>query len=72
MTTQTREHVISIVLSDPEWQAFIRLQPQPVEWIRNRILEALANGPVSPVSFSASRAVEASTTSATTRSGPVC
>ena len=73
MTTQNREHVISIVLSDPEWQAFIRLQPQPVAWLRSRILEALAtNGPVSPSNFSPSRAGEANTTSATTRSSRAC
>ena len=29
-----RDHVISVVLSDEEWKAFVRLQPQPVAWLR--------------------------------------
>lgn len=69
---QSREHVISIVLSDPEWRAFVRLQPQPVEWLRSRILEEVAgSGPVSPSSFSPSLAGEANRTSATTHSSRV-
>jgi len=36
-----REHVISIVLNDEEWHAFVRLHPQPVEWLRSRIEEAI-------------------------------
>ena len=32
-----RERVISIVLSEAEWQAFIARQPQPVQWIREQI-----------------------------------
>ena len=32
-----RERVISIVLSESEWQAFIARQPQPVQWIREQI-----------------------------------
>jgi hypothetical protein len=32
-----RERVISITLSEAEWQAFIARQPQPVTWIRERI-----------------------------------
>ena len=37
-----RERVISIVLSEAEWQAFIARQPQPVHWIRERIREQLS------------------------------
>lgn len=59
----TREHVISIVLNEQEWQAFIRLHPQPVTWLRARIQETIAIEP--PTSLSAAAA--ASTTSATTR-----
>jgi hypothetical protein len=29
--------VISITLSETEWQAFIARQPQPVNWLRDRI-----------------------------------
>ena len=38
----SRDHVISIVLSEQEWQAFVRLHPQPVAWLRHRIQEAVA------------------------------
>ena len=37
-----RERVISITLSEAEWQAFIARQPQPVLWLRERIREQLA------------------------------
>ena len=32
-----RDRVISITLSETEWQAFVARQPQPVEWLRERI-----------------------------------
>lgn len=32
-----RERVISITLSEAEWQAFVARQPQPVDWLRDRI-----------------------------------
>ena len=32
-----RERVISITLSESEWQAFVARQPQPVNWLRERI-----------------------------------
>jgi hypothetical protein len=32
-----RERVISIVLTEAEWQAFISRHPQPVLWLRERI-----------------------------------
>jgi hypothetical protein len=32
-----RERVISVTLSEAEWQAFIARQPQPVQWIRDQI-----------------------------------
>jgi hypothetical protein len=32
-----RDRVISITLSEAEWQAFIARQPQPVSWLRDRI-----------------------------------
>lgn len=38
-----RERVISVVLSDAEWKAFLNLQPQPVAWLRERISEAIAS-----------------------------
>ena len=32
-----RDRVISITLTEAEWQAFIARQPQPVLWLRERI-----------------------------------
>jgi hypothetical protein len=41
-----RDRVISITLSESEWQAFIARQPQPVQWLRDRIRdEAQATAP---------------------------
>lgn len=59
----SRERVISIVLNEQEWQAFVRLHPQPVLWLRERIQESIAVAPATVLSAAAA----ASTTSATTR-----
>ena len=32
-----RDRVISITLSEAEWQAFVARQPQPVDWLRAQI-----------------------------------
>ena len=64
--TTSREHVISIVLSDEEWQAFIRIHPEPVEWLRQRIRESVSGG-AAISEFVPSLAGEANRTSATTR-----
>ena len=37
-----REHVISVVLAHQDWQEFVKLQPQPVNWLRERIQEMIA------------------------------
>jgi len=57
--------VISISLNEQEWQAFLKIHPQPVLWLRERIQQAIAVG-AAPISQS-SAAGAASTTSATTR-----
>ena len=59
----SRERVISIVLNEQEWQAFVRLPPQPVTWLRERIHETIAVEPLTALSAAAA----ASTRSATTR-----
>lgn len=59
----SRERVISIVLNEQEWQAFVRLHPQPVTWLRERIQESIAVQPLTGLSAAA----VANTTSATTR-----
>jgi hypothetical protein len=37
-----RERVISISLTEAEWQAFIARRPKPVDWLRARILDDVA------------------------------
>ena len=59
----SRERVISIVLNEEEWQALVRLHPQPVTWLRERIQESITVAPFTSLSAAAA----ASTTSATTR-----
>ena len=63
----TRDRVISIVLNEQEWQAFIRVHPQPVVWLRERIQETIAPAPAEPISGFVPAAAAANTTSATTR-----
>ena len=36
------DRVIHIPLSEAEWKAFIDCTPQPVDWLRDRIREAIA------------------------------
>ena len=71
--------VISISLNEQDWQALVRLHPQPQVWLRERIQESIAanasgapNGRTLPVGVDviapqASAAGAANTTSATTR-----
>jgi hypothetical protein len=40
-----RERVISVTLSEAEWQAFIARQPQPVVWIREQIRAVAETAP---------------------------
>ena len=37
-----RDRVISISLTEAEWQAFVARQPKPVDWLRARISEEVA------------------------------
>jgi len=37
-----REHVISVVLNHEEWKEFVKIQPRPVDWLRERIVEMIA------------------------------
>lgn len=36
-----RDRVISITLSEAEWQAFVARHPQPVHWLRELIRDEL-------------------------------
>ena len=40
-----RDRVISVTLSESEWQAFVSRQPQPVNWLRDRIREEVRTPP---------------------------
>jgi hypothetical protein len=60
-----QNRVISVSLNEHEWQALLRLHPQPVVWLREKIQESLRSGDVATASASAAGA--ANTTSATTR-----
>ena len=40
-----RDRVISISLTEAEWQAFVARQPKPVDWVRERILNEVATPP---------------------------
>jgi hypothetical protein len=35
------DRVISIALTDEVWRAFTRVQPEPVSWLKSRILESI-------------------------------
>jgi hypothetical protein len=59
-----RERVISVSLNEKEWQEFVRLHPQPVNWLRERIQESIS---VDAPTVRVSAAGAANTTSATTR-----
>jgi hypothetical protein len=61
----SRERVISVSLNEAEWQAFVRLHPQPVVWLRERIQESLVDRDA--VTSAPAASVAANTTSATTR-----
>jgi hypothetical protein len=61
----SRERVISISLNEQEWQKFVRLHPQPVNWLRERIQESIEVSAVTAAPPSATAG--ANTTSATTR-----
>ena len=60
-----RERVISISLNEQEWQEFVKLHPQPVTWLRERIQESI--GTVVVPTAQLSGAAAGNRTSATTR-----
>jgi hypothetical protein len=37
-----REHVISVVLNNEDWKALLQLQPEPVSWLKECILQRIA------------------------------
>ena len=57
-----RERVISIALTEQDWQEFVRMHPQPVDWLRERIQESIS---IDSIVDPPAAAGEASTRSAT-------
>lgn len=41
MQTMSTDRVIHVPLSEADWKAFLATQPQPVNWLREKILEAI-------------------------------
>jgi hypothetical protein len=56
-----RERVISVTLSEAEWQAFVARQPQPVSWLREQIRTetAVATQPQQRAQSAAARSAQA-------------
>ena len=43
-TTGNIDRVIHVSLSEADWRAFMAATPQPVDWLRARIQEAIRGG----------------------------
>ena len=41
MHSNAPDRVIHVSLSEEDWVAFTTMQPQPVKWLKERILEAI-------------------------------
>jgi hypothetical protein len=41
MQTSSTDRVIHVPLSEADWKAFLASQPQPVNWLREKIQEAI-------------------------------
>jgi hypothetical protein len=41
MNTSSTDRVIHVPLSEADWKAFLASQPQPVNWLKERIQEAI-------------------------------
>ena len=41
------DRVIHIPLSEAEWKAFLATTPQPIDWLKERIREAIQKAPKS-------------------------
>ena len=43
-----RDRVISVTLSEAEWQAFVARHPQPHLWLREKIRDEVVQAPARP------------------------
>ncbi len=59
MDVKREHHVISIELSAEDWRAFLASQPQPVDWLRQRIQESIAHAHKAPTASQAEPAAMA-------------
>jgi hypothetical protein len=50
------DRVISIALTDEVWRAFTRVQPEPVSWLKSRILESIETATPPPAPTQPGRA----------------
>ena len=41
MQPSATDRVIHVPLSEADWKAFLAMQPQPVNWLRGKIQEAI-------------------------------
>ena len=43
------ERVITLAISDADWKALRAVQPEPIDWLKRTIREAIAQGPLTSV-----------------------
>jgi hypothetical protein len=41
------ERVITLAISDADWKALRAVQPEPIDWLKRTIREAIAQAPLS-------------------------
>ena len=49
------ERVITLAISDADWKALRAVQPEPIDWLKRTIREAIAQGPLTVVTAAAER-----------------
>jgi len=42
------ERVITLAISDADWKALRAVQPEPVDWLKQTIRDAIASGTTAP------------------------
>ena len=42
------ERVITLAISDADWKALRAVQPEPVDWLKQTIRDAIASGTAAP------------------------
>lgn len=52
------ERVITLAISDADWKALRAVQPEPVDWLKRTIRDAIAGGAISGGAISGAAASE--------------